>query len=168
MSPILFGQARQTSTLTNAKSLAASDAAVLKATPIGTENKLLLILLSFLSDSQVSMDMFSQAAMPRKVWATDGEVETSSSEWVLSHILSTDAAIQAAFDRLVGLSLVSSTTDSEYSVNADTRTMILNTLPLELHSFWRQQALYVACAAILWKYLHPPSVCSKLRVFPYH
>uniref|UniRef100_A0A1Y1LRL0 MalT-like TPR region domain-containing protein n=1 Tax=Photinus pyralis TaxID=7054 RepID=A0A1Y1LRL0_PHOPY len=164
--PILFGQARQASTLPNAESLAASDAAVLKATPIGTENKLLLILLSFLSDSQVSVDMFFQAAMPRRGWATDGGVE-SSSEWVLGHTLSTNATIKAAFDRLVELSLISSTADARYSVNADTRTMILNTLPLELHSFWRQQALYVACAAIPWKYLHSPNLQIRETIKPH-
>ncbi|KAF4436591.1 TPR repeat:NB-ARC [Fusarium austroafricanum] len=132
-----------------------------------TEAKLLLILLSFLSDSHVSTDMFSQAAMPRRGWATDGRVETLSSEWVLGHILPTNATLQAAFDSLVDLSLVSSTADATYSVNTDTRTMILNTLPVELHSFWRQQALYVACAAIPWKYLHPPNLEIRETIKPH-
>jgi hypothetical protein len=104
--------------LTNAESLAASDAAVLKATPIGTENKLLLVLLSFLSDSHVSMYIFSQAVMPRKMWATDGGVETSSSEWVLSHILSTDAAFEL---HLIDLWAVSGLVNNKFRVFSQCR-----------------------------------------------
>ncbi|KJZ68661.1 hypothetical protein HIM_11946 [Hirsutella minnesotensis 3608] len=163
----LTGQARKVSTLASSEPLAASKAAVQEIIPFGRESSLLLILLSFLCDSIVSVDMLSQAASPRKQWAVDGGIEIVASPWALRHDYSNDSTVRTTLDRLVGLSLISSTSDGNYRVDSEIRKTVLSTLPFNLHSFWRHQALCVAWAAIPWKYLQAQDLRMRGIVAPH-
>lgn len=121
---------------------------------------LLLVLLCFLANSEVSLYLPFRGANPRRRWDEHGEIgETdalcSGLHSELVHLLSNIVKLGNALDELVSLSVISRNADQTYMVDQAVVTRVSDSLPPELHSFWRLQALVVAYRSIPWKYLEP-------------
>lgn len=136
--------------------VAASEASISEVVPVDAKYKPLLVLLSFLSESPVTLDMLVQATIPQKIWALDGGIETFSYEGIriVDHPINNDHITRTSLNEPIELSMVSLVANESYLINYNIREAILRFLPHELQFQWRQQALHIACAAIPWKYLH--------------
>lgn len=133
--------------------------------PIQADGMLLLILLCFFSSCKMSLDLLSRGGSPRRRWAKDGEIEEVSARHVglltdLERLLSDDSRLRRAAHELQ-IMLVISRSDDLYTLDAAIRARVLDRLPPELHSSWRQQALVIVHRLVPWKYLEPAYV-SKL------
>jgi hypothetical protein len=144
-----------------APSIAAASEALPGVGGIHSEDtKLLLVLLCFLASSEVPLDLLFRGASPRRRWNEHGEIEEADALYSglhseLVHLLSSMAKLSNAFGELVALSAVSRNSDQTYIVDQAVLACVSDSLPPELHSFWRLQALIVVYRSIPWKYLEP-------------
>ncbi|OJD20889.1 hypothetical protein ACJ73_07771 [Blastomyces percursus] len=128
---------------------------------------LLCVLLCFLAELEVPLQLCVRGSTPRKRWNNRGDIEVMNAldaglvpELVqaLSHHTDLDNALR----ELRSFSAVSSKSGSTCSLDPSVSARILRSLPLEFHSFWRKQALIVAFRSIPWKYLEPRPLNMEL------
>lgn len=149
-----------------------SSAAAYNALPAGgirsEDSMLLLVLLCFLAQSEVTPHLFIRGATPRKRWSESGDIEDMDALRVglapeLVHTLSNDTNLNLALCELQSLGAISRNPNDTYILDPAISAGIVGRLPPELHPFWRLQALVVAFRSFLWKYLEPrPSDMQKL------
>lgn len=142
---------------------AASLTAVSEALPqlgeAGSEGaRILLVLLCFLTRSEVPLTLCIRGATPRKRWNGSGEIEEVEALHTglvpeLVHTLSSPADLNNALHFLQSESAISRNSDTICFVDPTISARISDNLPLELQSFWRLQALVIAFRSIPWKYL---------------
>jgi hypothetical protein len=126
---------------------------------VRTDESLLLILLCFFND-EVSLDVLSRGASPRKRWTRQGEIENIGPSRMglapdLQFLLSDRTRLEIAADELEKHSAITKNFNETYTVISVIRNHILDQLPRQLHSFWRLQALIIAYRAVPWKHLEP-------------
>lgn len=117
----------------------------------------LIILLSYLANHEVPIDLLCRGASPRKRWTEDGDiVETDPAELGLSNdlirICSPDT-LTKVLSELQSLSAIDWVSNSRFKLTERVRDGILDRLPNSTHSFWCLQALILASRSIPWKYL---------------
>lgn len=140
-----------------------SIAAASEAFPGGIHSddaKLLLVLLCFLSNSEVPVDLLFRGATPRKRWDNYGEIkETEALHVGLLHelvdLLSDIAKLDNALWELQSLSAISRNSNRTYILDRSILARVSDSLPPQFHPFWRQQVLVVVYRSIPWKYLEP-------------
>lgn len=116
--------------------------------------ELLIILLSFLADHEVSADLLCRGASPRKRWTDDGVIsEKGPAELGLSEDLIRICSPNTLTKTLSNLqSAIVWTTTSRFKLRKRERERILKRLS-PWNPFWCLQALIVACRSVPWKYL---------------
>lgn len=141
---------------------AVSEATSSKILPglITDDSKLLLILLCFLADSDISVDLLYFGATPRKRWTEEGGIVEMGAHYIglmpnLERLLSDRPRISNAFNELHGMAAIAKNANGGYVLDAATRARILGTLPSPNHRPWRQQALLLTYRSVPWKYLEP-------------
>lgn len=119
------------------------------------QDKDLLILLCFLADSKVSIDMLHRGGTPRKRWTEDGRIGDMSAlhDITLQLLLSDLSALKEAMNGLQRRSAVSVDMGGTYTLRPDIKATVLEELPSADFLFWRRQALIIAYRAVPWKYL---------------
>ncbi|KUJ07295.1 uncharacterized protein LY89DRAFT_677915 [Mollisia scopiformis] len=137
---------------------AASGAVPRPRTNHSEDAMLSLVLLCSLASSEVPLDLISRGASPRRRWNAHGGIEEKDALYIalssaLVDLLSSIAKLDNALCELVSLSAISKSSDETYMVNRAVQARVSDSLPPELHSFWRLQALVVAYRSIPWKYL---------------
>lgn len=119
------------------------------------------MLLCFLGDSVLPSDLLSRGTTSCKRWndlGNIGDVEALdlglSSEIV--SICSSPAKLGKILSQLESISAISKVSDHSFRLDKTLPTAVIGRIPIELHSFWRLQALIIACHSIPWKYLEHP------------
>lgn len=133
--------------------------------------KLLLVFLCFLASCDVSLNILTLGATPRKRWTQQGQVERVAASRVglapaLEQFLSDAPRLARAVGQLERLSALS-TSSSKICVLYPIRARLLAALPSGLHQFWRLQALIVMHHSPPWKYLEPVYVSSPCNLCVY-
>lgn len=137
------------------RSVAIASELTLDPTDTGSADaELLIILLSFLADHEVSAEFLCRGASPRKRWTDDGLIsEIRPAELGLSedliHICSPNT-LTKTLSKLQ--SAIVWTTTSRFKLRERERERILERLSPR-NPFWCLQALIVACRSVPWKYL---------------
>ncbi|EED11703.1 conserved hypothetical protein [Talaromyces stipitatus ATCC 10500] len=135
------------------------------------DTSLLLVLLCFLNDSILPLDLLSRGTTRRKRWNDSGGIEDVdvlhfglSSK--LASICSTPTRLDETLDKLQSLLAISKITDYTFELDKSLPAAVIGLIPNEFHPFWRLQALIIACRSIPWKYLEHPS--SNMELFLPH
>ncbi|KAL4960558.1 LipA and NB-ARC domain protein [Aspergillus stella-maris] len=128
----------------------------LKATG-ATNAAYLMILLSFFANCEVSIDILSGGASPRKRWSKLGEiVETYPGDvGILQdtiHICNSQNLMNILAE-LYSISAIVWTSHSTFKLNKAIRDSIQSSFSKSLQSFWGMQALTLAYRSIPWKNL---------------
>lgn len=117
----------------------------------------LTILLSFLADHDIPIDLLYRGSSRRKRWTEGGEIiETDPAELGLSEHLMRVCAhdrLTNTLSELQSLSAIVRTSDSKFKLRERERQEIQERLTPSLRSFWCLQALILACRSVPWKYL---------------
>jgi hypothetical protein len=141
-----------------ASSLAAASKAVPGLELNGSEDaKLLLLLLCFLGQPEIPLDLLSSGASSRMRWNKQGGLDESTALVPgllpeLIHICSHPRALDGALSKLGSLAAVSRNAQT-CSLDRHVRDALSSVLPIESRSVWRIQAFIVAYRSIPWKYL---------------
>ncbi|PYH93607.1 hypothetical protein BO71DRAFT_327280 [Aspergillus ellipticus CBS 707.79] len=115
------------------------------------------ILLSFLADHDIPIDLLYRGSSRRKRWTEGGEIiETDPAELGLSeHLIRVCAhdRLTNTLSELQSLSAIVWTSNSTFQLRERERREIQERLSTSLRSFWCLQALILACRSVPWKYL---------------
>ncbi|OQE47533.1 hypothetical protein PENCOP_c001G09023 [Penicillium coprophilum] len=137
----------------------------LKATG-SADSARLMILLSYLANYELPVDLLYRGASPRKRWTKDGDiVEEDPGELGLSddliRICSPDT-LTKVLSKLQSSSAIDWVSNSRFKLSERARDRMLNMLPGSTHSFWCLQALILASRSIPWKYLEQTELDANL------
>ncbi|KAH8698467.1 hypothetical protein BGW36DRAFT_376153 [Talaromyces proteolyticus] len=125
------------------------------------DTNLLLVLLCFLGNSILPLDLLSRGTAPRKRWNDHGGIEDMDVlhygvSYELFRICSSPTKLGSILSRLQSFSAISKVSEQTFKLDNSLPAAVIGTIPIEFHPFWRLQALTIACHSIPWKYLEPP------------
>lgn len=128
----------------------------LKATG-SADSARLMILLSYLANHEVPIELLCRGATPQKRWTKDGDIfKANPAELGLSddliRICSPDT-LTKVLSKLQSFSAIDWVSNSHFKLTESARHGILNRLTDSTHSFWCLQALILVSHSIPWKYL---------------
>lgn len=126
----------------------------------------LLMLLCFLAPSvQVSLHHLHLGTASRKRWDTRGEMEEVEAVRAglspeLLRLLDTPSVLATSLEELCRVNVVGKVPGNSdmYALNEVLRARIRDSLPLDLQTYLRSQALLLTYRAVPWKYLEPKYV----------
>lgn len=104
--------------------------------------KVLIVLLCFLAQSEIPLDLLSRGASPRKRWDESGGVEQRGASdsglfAELVRICSCNTTLNHALSQLQSPSAISKVSHDTFKLNRHVMALILRRIPPEFYPIWR-------------------------------
>jgi hypothetical protein len=120
--------------------------------------KLLVVLLCFLANFDVPLDLLYRGASPRKRWDEFGRIEETDALHLglfpeLARICSYKTTLNHALSQLQSSLAISRISEHTLRVDQSVLAAMTTRIPVEFHPTWRLQAFIIAYRSIPWKYL---------------